>query len=199
MRKLIYILVITTLSLFNTISSAYNSDPSIFISELMDDTNNILSDKNISKIDKNKKIKDIALENIDINALAMYTLGNIRKTLDEDTLKKYKDLFEKYFLKNLTSRLTEYSENNLEIVSADQKSKTYTIVNSKILKTSSQPEIKISWRIYTKDPTKPLIRDLIVEGLSLAKTQKEEFASILNSNNNDINILFSKLQEYINN
>mgnify|MGYP001283933683 FL=1 len=199
MRKLIYILVITTLSLFNTISSAYNSDPSIFISELMDDTNNILSDKNISKIDKNKKIKDIALENIDINALGMYTLGNIRKTLDEDTLKKYKDLFEKYFLKNLTSRLTEYSENNLEIVSADQKSKTYTIVNSKILKTSSQPEIKISWRIYTKDPTKPLIRDLIVEGLSLAKTQKEEFASILNSNNNDINILFSKLQEYINN
>ena len=199
MRKLIYILVITTLSLFNTISSAYNSDPSIFISELMDDTNNILSDKNISKIDKNKKIKDIALENIDINALSMYTLGNIRKTLDEDTLKKYKDLFEKYFLKNLTSRLTEYSENNLEIVSADQKSKTYTIVNSKILKTSSQPEIKISWRIYTKDPTKPLIRDLIVEGLSLAKTQKEEFASILNSNNNDINILFSKLQEYINN
>ena len=199
MRKLIYILVITTLSLFNTISSAYNSDPSIFISELMDDTNNILSDKNISKIDKNKKIEDIALENIDINALGMYTLGNIRKTLDEDTLKKYKDLFEKYFLKNLTSRLTEYSENNLEIVSADQKSKTYTIVNSKILKTSSQPEIKISWRIYTKDPTKPLIRDLIVEGLSLAKTQKEEFASILNSNNNDINILFSKLQEYINN
>ena len=198
MRKLIYILVITTLSLFNTISSAYNSDPSIFISELMDDTNNILSDKNISKIDKNKKIKDIALENIDINALGMYTLGNIRKTLDEDTLKKYKDLFEKYFLKNLTSRLTEYSENNLEIVSADQKSKTYTIVNSKILKTSSQPEIKISWRIYTKDPTKPLIRDLIVEGLSLAKTQKEEFASILNSNNNDINILFSKLQEFIN-
>ena len=199
MRKLIYILVITTLSLFNTISSAYNSDPSIFISELMDDTNNILSDKNISKIDKNKKIKDIALENIDINALGMYTLGNIRKTLDEDTLKKYKDLFEKYFLKNLTSRLTEYSENNLEIVSADQKSKTYTIVNSKILKTSSQPEIKISWRIYTKDPTKPLIRDLIVEGLSLAKTQKEEFASILNSNNNDINILFSKLEEFINN
>ena len=199
MRKLIYILVITTLSLFNTISSAYNSDPSIFISELMDDTNNILSDKNISKIDKNKKIKDIALENIDINALGMYTLGNIRKTLDEDTLKKYKDLFEKYFLKNLTSRLTEYSENNLEIVSADQKSKTYTIVNSKILKTSSQPEIKISWRIYTKDPTKPLIRDLIVEGLSLAKTQKMEFASILNSNNNDINILFLKLKEFIDN
>ena len=199
MRKLIYILVITTLTLFNTISSAYNSDPSIFISELMNDTNNILRDKNISKINKNKKIEDIALENVDINALGMYTLGNIRKTLDEDTLKKYKNLFEKYFLKNLTSRLSEYSENNLEIVSADQKSETYTIVNSKILKTSSQPEVNISWRVYTKDPTKPIIRDLIVEGLSLAKTQKEEFASILNSNNNDINILFSKLQEFINN
>lgn len=199
MRKLIYILVITTLTLFNTISSAYNSDPSIFISELMNDTNNILRDKNISKINKNKKIEDIALENVDINALGMYTLGNIRKTLDEDTLKKYKNLFEKYFLKNLTSRLSEYSENNLEIVSADQKSETYTIVNSKILKTSSQPEVNISWRIYTKDPTKPIIRDLIVEGLSLAKTQKEEFASILNSNNNDINVLFSKLQEYIDN
>ena len=129
----------------------------------------------------------------------MYTLGEMRKTLDQDTLKKYKDLFEKYFLKSLTSRLTDYSTNKFEVISSDQKSETYTIVSSKILESSSQPEIKINWRVYTKDPAKPLIRDLIIEGLSLAKTQKEEFASILNSNNRDINILFLKLEEFINN
>jgi len=128
----------------------------------------------------------------------MYTLGSARKTLDEETLKKYENLFEKYFLKSLTSRLSDYSKQKFEVLGADQKSEKYTIVSSRIMESSSQPEIKINWRVYTKDPTKPLIRDLIVEGLSLAKTQKEEFASILNSNNNDINILFSKLQEFIN-
>ena len=108
-------------------------------------------------------------------------------------------MFEKYFLKSLTSRLSDYSKQKFEILSADQKSETYTIVNSRIIESSSQPEIKISWRVYTKDPTKPLIRDLIVEGLSLARTQKEEFASILSSNNNDINILISKLEKFVNN
>ena len=129
----------------------------------------------------------------------MYTLGPVRKTLDQKTLEKYKILFEKYFLKSLTSRLTDYSSQKFEVIGAEQKSEVYTIVSSKIIESSSQPEIKIDWRIYTKDPTKPLIRDLIVEGLSLAKTQKEEFNSILNSNNNDINILFSKLEEFIKN
>ena len=146
---------------------------------------------------KKKKIESIALENVDIDALGMYTLGEIRKTLDQDVLKKYKELFKNYFLKSLTSRLTDYSKNKFEVMSSEQKSETYTIVRSKIAESSSQPEIKIDWRVYTKDPSKPLIRDLIVEGLSLAKTQKEEFASILSSNNNNINILLQKLEEFI--
>ena len=199
MKKLINRLVFITLIFFNTNSFAYDSNPKIFIQELVDDAIETLSNKNISKADKRKKIEIIARENVDINALGMYTLGGIRKTLDPDTLKKYKNLFEKYFLKSLTSRLTDYSSQKFEVISVDQKSETYTMVVSKIIESSSQPEIKINWRVYTKDPTKPLIRDLIVEGLSLAKTQKEEFSSVLNSNNNDINILFLKLEEFINN
>jgi len=198
MKKLINLLVFVNLALVSTNAFSYNAEPKIFIAELLNDAVETLNNKNISKKDKNKKIEIIALENVDIKALGMYTLGGVRKTLDKDTLKKYENLFEKYFLKSLTSRLSDYSKQKFEILSADQKSETYTIVNSRIIESSSQPEIKISWRVYTKDPTKPLIRDLIVEGLSLAKTQKEEFASILNSNNNDINILFSKLQEFIN-
>ena len=199
MKKLINSLVFLIIIFFNTNSFSYDSDPKIFIAELVDDALNTLADKNISISDKKQKIKIIALENIDINALSMYTLGGVRKSLDQDTLEEYKKLFEKYFLKSLTSRLDDYSEKKFEVISANQKSETTTIVISKIVETPSQPEIKIEWRIYTKDPSKPLIRDLIVEGLSLAKTQKEEFASILNSNNNDINILFSKLEEFINN
>jgi phospholipid transport system substrate-binding protein len=199
MKKLINSLVFVTLILTNTNSFSYNSDPKIFITELVNDAIKTLSDKNISKADKSKKIKTIALENVDIDALGMYTLGAVRKTLDQDTLEKYKKLFSEYFLKSLTSRLSDYSENKFEVIDADQKSEIYTIVSTKIVEGSSGPEIKIDWRVYTKDPSKPLIRDLIVEGLSLAKTQKEEFASILYSNNNDINILFSKLEEFIKN
>ena len=199
MRRLLNSLVFMILFLVNSNSFSYNSDPKIFINELVDEAIKTLSDKNISKIDKRERIAAIALENIDINALGMYTLGNARKTLDQDTLAKYKKLFEKYFLKSLTSRLTDYSDQKFEVTDSDEKSEVYTIVNSKILKSLSQPEIKIDWRVYTKDLSKPLIRDLIVEGLSLAKTQKEEFASILSSNNNDINILFSKLEDFIKN
>jgi phospholipid transport system substrate-binding protein len=199
MRKLINALVLVGIVLTSTSSFSYNSNPKTFINELVDDAIKTLSDKNVSIADKNKKIETIALENVDIEALSMYTLGSIRKTLDKPTLKRYKDLFEKYFLKSLTSRLTDYSSQKFEVVGAEQKSETYTIVNSKIIESSSQPEIKIDWRVYTKNPDKPLIRDLIVEGLSLAKTQKEEFSSILNSNNNDINILFSKLEDFIKN
>ena len=199
MRKLINALVLVGIVLTSTSSFSYNSNPKTFINELVDDAIKTLSDKNVSIADKNKKIETIALENVDIEALSMYTLGSIRKTLDKPTLKRYKDLFEKYFLKSLTSRLTDYSSQKFEVVGAEQKSETYTIVNSKIIESSSQPEIKIDWRVYTKNLDKPLVRDLIVEGLSLAKTQKEEFTSILNSNNNDINILFSKLEDFIKN
>ena len=175
---------------------SYNSDPKIFITELVGDAIKILSDKKITKEEKSQQIEKIAIENVDINALGMYTLGDIRKTLDVETLNTYKKLFEKYFLKSLTSRLKDYSENKFEVIVAEQKSSSYTIVKSKILKNSGQPEIKIDWRVFTKDPSKPLIRDLVVEGLSLARTQKEEFASILNSNNNDINFLFKKLRDF---
>jgi phospholipid transport system substrate-binding protein len=197
MSKFINALVFVSVTLIATASFSYNSDPKIFINELVNDAITTLSDKNISITEKNKKIELIALEHVDVDALSMYTLGPIRKTLDQSTLDKYKNLFEKYFLKSLTSRLTDYSSQKFEVLAAEQKSETYTIVKSKIVESSSQPEIKIDWRVYTKDPAKPLIRDLVVEGLSLAKTQKEEFASILNSNNNDINILFAKLEEFI--
>ena len=199
MKRFLSALVIFLITTININSFAYNTDPKLFVEELVDDAIKTLSNKSISKADKNKKIEEIALANVDIDALGMYTLGDVRKTLDENNLKKYKTLFEKYFLKSLTSRLTDYSSQKFEVLSADQKSDNYNIVSSRIVESASQPEIKIDWRIYTKDPSKPLIRDLIVEGLSLAKTQKEEFASILNSNNNDINILFSKLEEFINN
>ena len=155
--------------------------------------------EHILKREKDKIIEEITKNNVDIRALGLYTLGEKRKTLDSNTLEKYQDLFEKYLLKSLTSRLSDYSSQKFEIVGADKKNTKYTIVHSKISDSSSQPEIKVDWRVYTKDPLKPLIRDLIVEGLSLAKTQKEEFASILNSNNNDINFLLSKLEEFISN
>ena len=199
MKKLISVLVFVSVTLIATNSFSYDSDPKTFITELVDDAINTLSDKNIKITDKNKKIETIARENVDIAALSMYTLGPVRKTLDQKTLDEYKVLFEKYFLKSLTSRLTDYSSQKFEVLEAEQKTKTTTIVSSKIVESASQPEIKIDWRIYTKNPDKPLIRDLIVEGLSLAKTQKEEFSSILNSNNNDINILLKKLEEFINN
>ena len=199
MKRFLSALVIFLITTIGINSFAYNTDPKLFVEELVDDAIKTLSNKSISKADKNKKIEEIALANVDIDALGMYTLGDVRKTLDENNLKKYKTLFEKYFLKSLTSRLTDYSSQKFEVLSADQKSDSYNIVSSRIVESASQPEIKIDWRVYTKDPSKPLIRDLIVEGLSLAKTQKEEFASILNSNNNDINILFSKLEEFINN
>ena len=198
MKKLLNSLVFVALLVTGTNIYSYSSDPKMFIDELVNDAIKTLGDKNITKDEKNKKIEIIALKNVDIDALGMYTLGPIRKTLDQNNLEIYKGLFKKYFLKSLTSRLTTYADQKFEVIGADQKSETYTSVDSRIVESLSQPEIKINWRIYTKDPINPLIRDLIVEGLSLAKTQKEEFASILNSNNNDINFLFVKLEEFIN-
>jgi len=178
---------------------AYSTQPKLFIDELVNDVVSILAETSTSVKDKNKKIEEIAKENVDIPALGLYTLGSLRKTLDAEKLNEYNDLFSKYFLKSLTSRLTDYSSQKFEIIDEEQKSANYTIVSSKIVPKDGQPEIKIDWRIYTKIPDKPLIRDLIVEGLSLARTQKEEFSSILSSNNNDIELLINKLEEFINN
>ena len=199
MKRILYSFIFVSFLFNNSFASTYSNDPKLFVKELVEDAIKTLGDKTIPRADKNKKIEEIALNNVDIEALGMYTLGEIRKSLDSETVKKYQELFEKYFLKSLTSRLTDYSNQKFEVLSADQKSDNYNIVSSRLVESASQPEIKIDWRIYTKDPSKPLIRDLIVEGLSLARTQKEEFASILNSNNNDINILFSKLEDFIKN
>ena len=193
------VFAISILLFFQTSLFAYSSDPKEFITELVGDAINKLSNKDFNKEEKAIFVEEIALENVDINALSLYTLGELRKSTDKQTLSLYQKSFEKYFLKSLTSRLTDYSSSKFEVVSVDKKSSNYTIVNSKITPADGSPEIKIDWRIYTKNPDKPLIRDLIVEGLSLARTQKEEFASILNSNNNDINILISKLDEFVNN
>ena len=197
--KKFYIFFISIFLISNTYLFSYSTDPKEFIKELIEDSLSKLSDKSVSKEDKEIFIENIALQNVDINALGLYTLGELRKSSKKDDLIKYQKTFEKYFLKSLTSRLTDYSSSKFEVLGSDQKSSNYTIVNSSVVPKDGSPEIKIDWRIYTKNPEKPLIRDLIVEGLSLARTQKEEFASILNSNNNDINILITKLEDFIKN
>jgi phospholipid transport system substrate-binding protein len=197
--KKVSVYLISIILLFQTSLLAYNSEPKEFVTELVNDAISKLSDKDINKDEKIKFIAKIALENVDINALGLYTLGELRKSSNKKDIIKYQQSFEKYFLKSLTSRLTDYSSSKFIVLDVDKKSSNYTIVSSKVVPNDGGPEIKIDWRIYTKKPEKPLIRDLIVEGLSLARTQKEEFASILNSNNNDINILISKLEEFINN
>ena len=198
MRKPVIHLIFLLL-FFQTSLLAYSSDPKQFINELINDAISNLSNKNLTLNEKEEFIKKISLENVDVDALGLYTLGELRKSSNENDILKYQNTFEKYFLKNLTSRLKDYSSSKFEVIGEDKKSTTYTIISSKIFPIDGGPEIKIDWRVYTKNPDKPLIRDLIVEGLSLARTQKEEFASILSSNNNDIKILISKLEEFINN
>ena len=180
-----------------TKSFSYDADPKLFVTALVNDAIGTLSNNDLTDEEKKLKIEQIALEHVDVNGLGLYTLGPIRKELDETVLKNYNQLFEKYLLKSLTDRLSQYSKQKFEVLSAEQKSSNYTIVNSKLLAGEDKPELKVNWRVYTKDKTKPLIRDLTVEGLSLARTQKEEFASILNSNNNDINALLLRLEEFI--
>ena len=171
MKRFIIYISLTFLINYNHLF-AYSNQPKLFVDELVNDVVSVLSETSTSVKDKNKKIEEIAKENVDIPALGLYTLGSLRKTLDTEKLNEYNDLFSKYFLKSLTSRLTDYSSQKFEIIDEEQKSANYTIVNSKIASSDKNPEINISWRIYTKNPEKPLIRDLIVEGLSLAKTQK---------------------------
>ena len=178
-------------------SFGYSSDPKQFISEIVEEAKVVLNSE-ISKEEKAKKLSDIALKTVDIKGIGYYTLGSKRKELTPDELKRYEDIFQKYCLKSFTSRLTDYSDPKIDVLSAEVLSEKYTIVKTLLRATDKKPEVKIDWRIYTKDPSKPLIRDLIVEGLKLARTQKEEFASILSSNDNDINALFLKLEEFIN-
>ena len=198
MKKKVFYLV-TLFFFFQSSLLAYSLNPKDFVNELVNDAISKLADKNLNKDEKAIFIEKVALENIDISALGLYTLGELRKSSSKDAIFRYQESFEKYFLKSLTSKLTDYSSSKFEILGEDKKSTNYTIVNSKIVPSNGGPEIKIDWRIYTKNPDKPLIRDLIVEGLSLARTQKEEFASVLSSNNNDILALISKLEEFVKN
>ena len=199
MKRNFFIFCASFLLLFLSFNNAFadSSDPKQFIQEIVDEAKKILVDSNSDKY-KSDKLTEIALATVDINGVGFYTLGSYRKDLTEEQKKEYTILFKKYFLKTFVSRLTDYSEPKIDVVSAEKKNEKYTIVSSILLATEKRAEIKIDWRVYTKNPNKPLIRDLIIEGLSLARTQKEEFSSIIDSNDGDINSLFIKLKEFIN-
>jgi len=191
-----FLKIIIILVLFNLNNSqVYSIEPDVFVQSTVNRASQILS-KNISKEEKMTQLEMIAKETVDIIGIGYYSLGPKRKELDENQKKKYLKLFEGYFLKSFSSRLAEYTNPEIEVKDKKLLNKNYTIVNSLLLGTSERPEVKIDWRIYTKEPSNPLIRDLIIEGLSLARTQKEEFNSILNSNNGDINALFKILENF---
>ncbi len=189
-----YILIIF-ISFFLT-SNVFATDPEIFVQSTVNRASKILTE-DISKEKKMQELQNIAKDTVDINGIGFYTLGPIRKTINDENKKKYSELFEKYFLKSFSSRLAEYTNPEINVLGKEVLNKNYTIVNSILVETKDRPEIKIDWRIYTKDPEKPLIRDLIIEGLSLARTQKEEFNSVLQSNNNEIGELFKSLESFI--
>jgi len=190
-NKLIIIFFIYLVSFTNS----YSIEPDQFVQSTVDRASKLLSNS-IAKEDKIKKLKIIAKETVDIEGIGFYTLGSIRKTLDNDQKKKYLFLFEKYFLKSFSSRLSEWTNPEINVISQNIINKKYTIVNSILKGTNERPEVKIDWRIYTKDADNPLIRDVIIEGLSLARTQKEEFSSIINSNDGNIESLFKVLEEF---
>ncbi len=179
-------------------TNSYSIEPDVFVQSTVNRASNVLS-KDMSKEEKINELKVIAKETVDIKGVGFYSLGQARKNLDTDQKIKYSELFEAYFLKSFSSRLAEYTNPEIEVQNKEVLNKNYTIVNSLLIATSDRPEVKIDWRIYTKNPDNPLIRDLIIEGLSLARTQKEEFSSILNSNDGDINALFKTLEEFSNN
>ncbi len=195
-KKINIFFILVVINLINIEAKAI--EPNIFVQSTVNRASNILGD-NISKNQKIEKLKLIARDTVDIEGIGLYTLGKYRKTVNDDQQNEYNDLFEKYFLKSFSSRLAEYTNPKIEVQSQKIINKNYTMVSSILVATDERPEIKIEWRIYTKNPDKPLIRDLIIEGLSLARTQKEEFGSIIQSNDGDINALFKSLNKFIKN
>ena len=180
---------------FSALGNTFSIEADVFVQSTVNRASKRLSE-NLSKDEKINKLKLIAGETVDIKGIGFYTLGSIRKSLNDNQKIKYSNLFKEYFLKSFSSRLSEYTNPEIDVLSKEVLSENYTIVNSLLKGTSERPEVKIDWRVYTKNPENPLIRDLIIEGLSLARTQKEEFASILNSNDDDINALFNTLKEF---
>ena len=194
MKTLKFALLLLISFFINNLSLA--KDPSALIKEIVDEAATVLSSSKSVNL-KIETLNDIAERSVDIDGIGMYTLGKYRKTINEEQKAKYKKLFRLYFLKSFSSRLVDYTDPEIQIVSQKKINEKYTIVNSILEATSKRPEVKIDWRVYTKKPDKPLIRDLMVEGLSLARTQKEEFNSVLQSNDGDINILFKNLEEFL--
>ena len=189
--------LIIVIFIFNINFSAFSKEPSKFIGELTTEASTILA-SDITKESKIKKLKKIAENNVDINGIGMYTLGKHRKTISNDQKSTYNDLFKKYFLKSFSSRLVDYTDPEIKILSEEKINEKYTMVKSILVATNKRPEVKLEWRVYTKETSNPVIRDLIIEGLSLARTQKEEFNSIIVSNDNSIEALFKNLREFIN-
>ena len=194
MKKLFSLFIFLVVSLTN-INNAFSISPDVFIQSTVNRASQLLS-KNISKDDKMSQLKLIAKETVDIRGIGFYSLGSARKGLSENQKKTYSDLFEKYFLKSFASRLAEYTNPEIEVKNKQVLNKNYTIVNSILIGTAERPEVNINWRVYTKNRDNPLIRDLIIEGLSLARTQREEFSSILSSNDGDINALLKILEDF---
>ena len=181
---------------FSNLHKVYSIEPDVFVQSTVNRASKVLGE-NFSKDEKISKLKTIAKETVDIRGIGFYTLGSFRKTLNEKQKKEYENLFEQYFLKSFASRLAEYSNPEIQVNSKKILNKNYTIVSSILMATAKRPEVNISWRIYTKNPENLLIRDLIIEGLSLARTQKEEFSSIILSNDGNINALFESLRKFI--
>ena len=194
MKKNFFIIIFFIFGLTQN-SFAYSSDPKQFIQEIVDEAKKILIATNTKEF-KTTKLSEMALRTVDMKGVAYYSLGKYRKELNDEQLKEYLTLFEKYFLKSFTSRLTDYSEPKIDVVSTEVLNPKYTIVKSVLIATDKKPAVNIEWRVYTKNPDKPLIRDLIIEGLSLARTQKEEFASVIETNNGDVTKLFLTLKEF---
>ena len=194
MKKNFFIIIFFIFGLTQE-SFAYSSDPKQFIQEIVDEAKKILIETNTKEF-KTTKLSEMALKTVDIKGVAYYSLGHYRKELNDKQLKEYLTLFEKYFLKSFTSRLTDYSEPKIDVLSTEVLNPKYTIVKSVLLATDKRPAVNIEWRVYTKNPDKPLIRDLIIEGLSLARTQKEEFSSVIESNDGDVTKLFITLKEF---
>ena len=178
--------------------NSFSIEPNIFVQSTVNRASQILSD-DISKSEKIEKLKQVAIDTVDIKGIGFYTLGKYRKELSDAQKEKYNELFKTYFLKSFSSRLAEYTNPKIDVQSQEKLNENYTIVSSVLVATDTRPEVKIQWRIYTKNPDKPMIRDLIIEGLSLARTQKEEFGSIIQSNDGNIESLFSSLKKFINN
>ena len=193
--KKILVLLIFLITSFSNIAKVYSIEPDVFIQSTVNRAAKTLSG-NYNKEERIEKLKEIAKDTVDIRGIGFYSLGKYRKNLSSEQLKKYEELFAEYFLKSFSSRLAEYTNPEIEVDTKKKINENYTIISSRLVSTDTRPEVKIEWRVYTKDPNEPLIRDLIIEGLSLARTQKEEFSSIIDSNDGNIDALLKNLENF---